>query len=78
MFPCLTLSPCLLSVAPNVTIEKSLVHSSENFDAQLVCNVLAEPQASVSTSISLQCTDPSNIRVQLIHWGRYILQNEMR
>lgn len=34
-------------VAPNVTIEKSLVHSSENFDAQLVCHVLAEPQATV-------------------------------
>lgn len=30
-----------------MTIEKSLVHSSENFDAQLVCHVLAEPQATV-------------------------------
>lgn len=40
----------LCAVPPNVTIEKSLVHSSENFDAQLVCNVLAEPQASVSST----------------------------
>lgn len=41
------LSPISPPVSPNVTIEKSLVHSSENFDAQLVCNVLSEPQASV-------------------------------
>lgn len=43
----LIITVVFFTVSPNVTIEKSLVHSSENFDAQLVCNVLAEPPATV-------------------------------
>lgn len=39
-----------ISDPPDITVEKSWVHSGEGFEAQLVCVVHADPQPTVSSS----------------------------
>lgn len=39
-----------LADPPDISVEKSWVHSGEGFEAQLVCIVYADPQPTVSNS----------------------------